>query len=105
MRGADEVTKELKERFKKDEYDAFKSTYLEFSKEDEIKESLLATKKYLGVILDILRKYFDKVSEYKKQNSLFEFNDIAMMSLDLLKKYPDVRQELADSFDEILVDE
>lgn len=105
LRGADEVTKELKERFKKDEYDAFKNTYLEFSNEDEIKESLLATKKYLVVILDILRKYFDKVSEYKKQNSLFEFNDIAMMSLDLLKKYPDVRQELADSFDEILVDE
>ena len=39
------------------------------------------------------------------RDSLFEFNDIAMLCLELLNSNDDVRKEIADSFDEILVDE
>lgn len=42
---------------------------------------------------------------YKKANNVYEFNDIAIMSINILKRNPNIREELLETFNEIMIDE
>ncbi len=79
--------------------------YLRFSSEEEIRETFKITKDYLEVIIDIIKRYFVKINIYKKEQDLYEFNDISLMAINLLKEQEYIRKELMLSFKEILVDE
>ena len=76
-----------------------------FENIDEIKNSLLSTNPYIKAISNIINKFDDKFNKYKKVNDLYTFSDIALMSIRLLKENNDIREELKNSFDEIMVDE
>lgn len=71
----------------------------------EIKKGILATKKYTTVILDIIDKLDKEIKEYKFKNDIFEFNDIASMAIKLLADNEDVRLDLKNKFNEIMIDE
>jgi len=71
----------------------------------EMKESLLSTKPYIIAISSIINKFDDYFSKYKKDNDLYTFADIALMSIKILKENNNIREELKTSFDEIMVDE
>ena len=76
-----------------------------YEDEEEIKEEILSTKENTLVIVDILRKLDKRLDLYKKENELYNFNDISRLSIELVEKYPSIREEIRKSFNEILIDE
>lgn len=76
-----------------------------FASVEEMKESLLSTKPYIIAISNIINEFDLEFNKYKKENNLYTFSDIALMSIKLLKENEEIREELVDSFDEIMVDE
>ena len=76
-----------------------------FESVDEMKQSLLSTKPYIIAISKIINEFDIEFNKYKKENDLYTFSDIALMSIKTLKENKDIREELKNSFDEIMVDE
>lgn len=72
---------------------------------DAIKKSIYLTKDYVSSIIRIILKLDNKIADYKKKYDLYEFNDIALMAIKLVKDNIDVRNEVKNTFHEILVDE
>ena len=65
----------------------------------------LKTKEYIEVIIAIIQDLDREISLFKKQHNAYEFNDIALKAIDLVKNYPSVRQEIKDNTFEIMIDE
>ena len=76
-----------------------------YNSEEEIINSLLATKDYVTIIIEILKKLNNKISVYKKDNDSYEFIDIAKLAIKLLKENPLICEELKNKYKEILIDE
>ncbi len=76
-----------------------------FEDEDKIKESLLSTKPYINSICKIINKFDIEFNKYKNLNNLYTFSDIALLAIKLISTNDSVREELKNSFDEIMVDE
>ena len=72
---------------------------------DELKSSLFETKDYVYAIIDIIKKIDSELSCFKKKNNIYEFNDISKMAITILNDNEDVRSELQESLNEIMVDE
>jgi ATP-dependent helicase/nuclease subunit A len=72
---------------------------------DEIRESIYSTKEYVKSIIEIVTLLDKSIKDYKFENDLYEFSDIANISIKLIKENDDVREELRNYFHEILVDE
>ena len=100
IRGLDEDAKALKDKIKtlKDSIKGEKYT------KDELKNNLLLIKDNIEVIISIVKELDERLTIFKKENNAYTFNDIAKMSIDILKN-EDVRTELRDFFAEIMVDE
>lgn len=71
----------------------------------EIKDSILLTKDYVEIIINIILKIDQKLLEYKKHNNIYEFNDISMMLIDLLKNNRNICLEIKNYYKEIMIDE
>lgn len=101
--GSDEIVKEKKESLS----DLIKNLkgYLKYQNTQEIKDSLYRTQEYAEVIVEILLELDKKTKSFKFNNDIYEFNDVAMLAIDILKQNPDVCLELKSEFSEILVDE
>lgn len=99
----DEDASLLREKYKtaKDEL----SVITKYGNESTIKEGLIISNTYIKSILDIIIKYLNKLHEYKTQNEIYDFQDIALLSIKILKENEFVRKELQDTFKEIMVDE
>ena len=72
---------------------------------DEIYKSILSTKKYVECIIDILTLLNDRITQYKIENNMYEFNDVAALSIKILKEFPFAREEIKNSLNEIMIDE
>ena len=92
LRNAEEIAKNYKDAIKK-EIDNLKElcTYKDLN---EIKDTILSTKDYVIVIIDIIKKLNSKLRKFKYTNDLYEFNDIAKLSIKLLKDNEDIRNEI-----------
>ena len=80
-------------------------SYLKYKTLDELKLNLYKTKEYAEIIVEILLEIDNRIKLFKFNNDIYEFNDIAMLAIDILKNNPDICLELKNSFSEILVDE
>jgi ATP-dependent helicase/nuclease subunit A len=78
---------------------------LKYGTEDEIKEGLNKSKVYLKAILNIIKDFLDELHDYKAKNEIYDFQDIALLSIKILKEHPEVRDELRNTFKEIMIDE
>ena len=72
---------------------------------DEMKEEILSTKSSVKVIIDILKELDKELTNYKQVHELYNFTDIARLAIKVVDEYPDIKEELTNSFNEILVDE
>ncbi len=72
---------------------------------DEMKEEVLSTESDIEVLITILKELHTRLTDYKKENNIFTFNDIAHLVIKVVEDNPDIRDELTNSFKEILVDE
>ena len=71
----------------------------------EMQEEILDTKNNIEVIIDILQKLHTRLTNYKRENNIFTFNDIAHLVIKVVEENNDIKEELKNSFKEILVDE
>lgn len=101
--GSAEIVKEKKEELSNIIKDL--KGYVKYKDIEEIKNSLYNTKDYAEIIIEILLELDKQVKEFKFKNNIYEFNDIAMLAIDILKNNPDICLELKNYFNEILIDE
>lgn len=76
-----------------------------YKNREEIMSSILSTKEYKEVIIDILKDFDEYVMAYKYENDIYEFTDIANLAIKLVKENVSVKEELKSSFKEIMIDE
>jgi len=76
-----------------------------FENLEEMKTTLISTKPYIISIINIIKEFDERFSEYKNKMNLYTFSDIALMSIKIIKENPNIRDEIKSSFDEIMVDE
>lgn len=76
-----------------------------YKNREEIMSSILSTKEYKEVIIDILKDFDEYVMAYKYENDIYEFTDIANLAIKLVKENVSVKEELKNSFKEIMIDE
>ena len=76
-----------------------------YESREYIKSTILFTKDYVKTIIDIILEFDKKVSEFKFINDAYEFNDIALLAIKLVRDFPEVREEIKNSFNEIMIDE
>ena len=76
-----------------------------YENEKYLETSYLSTKKYAEAICQILIEFDNKLMQYKYENDIYEFSDIANLSIKLVKEYPEVQKELKNKFKEIMIDE
>ena len=93
------LKEELKEKISKIK------NLLRFKDIDEIKESILKTKDYAKVIIDIIKELDEKINIYKNKHNVFEFNDISNKAIEIVKDYPEIKEEIKENFNEIMIDE
>lgn len=102
FRDVDEEVKEYKDilnNLKKEIMDLTKYS------EEEWKKQIIFSKEYIRAIIKIILCLDKKLKEYKFLNESFEFVDIAKMAIKIVSDNEQVREELKDSYHEILIDE
>ncbi len=72
---------------------------------EEIYEEILQTKGTATILINILQELNKKLSEYKKQEEIYNFTDIAHLAVKVVATNPQIQEELKNSYNEILVDE
>jgi len=76
-----------------------------YDTKDEIKFSIYKTKPIVSSIVEIVQRFDKKIKEYKFKNDLYEFNDIAIMAIKILEENKNIREEIKNNLNEILIDE
>jgi len=72
---------------------------------ETIKSSLLNSKDDTLEIIDIVLRLDEEYNKIKYKEEMFDFNDISHLAIKLVKENKDIRDEIRDSFNEILIDE
>ena len=73
--------------------------------EEELKQELLNTKESSLCLLNLAQELKNRIDDFKKSNNMFSFSDIFRMSIDLVSGNEEIRKEISDGFEEILIDE
>ena len=102
-RGSSEELKTLKSKMSDSIKDIKK--LCKYNSKEEIKNSILMSRDYIEIIIDIIIRLNKELDEFKFKNDLYTFNDIAILAIKLVKENDKVRSELTKSFKEIMVDE
>ena len=72
---------------------------------EDIKQELLNTRNYVRIIINIINKIDENVDKFKKNNDVYEFIDIAKMAINIVKSNTEIKDELKNYYNEIMVDE
>ena len=86
-----EITKSIKE--------------LCYFNKDVLLNNLKSTKDDAEIIVDIIKDLHNQTEQYKYSKNMFEFNDISKLAIKLIKSNELVRENLKNSFKEIMIDE
>ncbi|MEI3529858.1 MAG: UvrD-helicase domain-containing protein [Bacilli bacterium] len=71
----------------------------------DIKEEIYATKRYIKVIIELIRRYRLKVYSFKQNLNSYEFHDIALMAIRLMEENANIANEYKATVNEIMIDE
>lgn len=71
----------------------------------EIKSEIYQTKSYIKVIIGLIKRYRYKVNCFKQELNSYEFHDIALMAIKLMKENPDIVKYYKTNINEIMIDE
>lgn len=78
---------------------------LRFKDKNELTLGIEKTRRNIQVMLDIISKMDNEVAKYKDKTGSYEFNDIAHMALGIVQNNLEIREEIRNYFNEIMVDE
>jgi len=76
-----------------------------YEDEEEIRNTIYKTKETVETILEIIVQFDDEINKFKHNNDIFEFIDISKLAIKILSENEEIRNEIRDSFKEIMVDE
>ena len=76
-----------------------------YSSLDEMKKELEATRPYIELILEILRLLDQRLEKITLKEEIYTFTDIQRMAIQVVMENDDVREELKNQFQEIMIDE
>ena len=76
-----------------------------YENKEEIKDTIYSIKDYIEIIIKILLQLDNELTIYKEKNELFEFIDISHLAIKVVEEHNEIREELKQYFNEILVDE
>ena len=79
--------------------------YTIYKNEAFMKDIINSTKVYVKVLINIINKLDKKMQDFKYENNVFEFNDIALLAIKIVKENESVKEEIKNSFKEIMLDE
>lgn len=79
--------------------------YLLYPSYQEMKDAIWATEGYAKEIVSILLELDQKMMELKHEEDTYDFTDISKMAIQLLLDHPDIKEEVKQSFQEIMIDE
>ena len=79
--------------------------YLVYPSYQEMKDAIWATEGYAKEIVSILLELDQKMMELKHEEDTYDFTDISKMAIQLLLDHPDIKEEVKQSFQEIMIDE
>ena len=71
----------------------------------DIKESIIKTKDYISIILELVKELDKRFTLYKENNNYFTFMDIEKLAISLVRDNEEIKEEVKNSFKEILIDE
>jgi len=71
----------------------------------DMKDTIFLTKDYVDIIINIIKDLDELIFEYKFQYDVYEFNDIALFAIKVLRENDEVRNEMKYFFKEIMIDE
>ena len=71
----------------------------------EMKDNYLKTSDYVKIIIEIINKLDESVSEFKLKNNCYEFIDISKLAIKLVSENTEIKDELKYHFKEIMIDE
>lgn len=103
-KGTDSEAKEYKENRLAPLIKNFQS-FTMYGNEEKIRGNLLASQTTVRVIVTLLTNYFQKLDNYKQENEIYDFQDIALLAIKIVADYPEAREELKQQFQEIMIDE
>ena len=104
LRGADPEATSIKKDIKESKLKELENL-TRFEDKKEIIDTLMSTKDYVSIIVDIIKELDTRLNEFKESLNIYEFNDISKMAIKVVKENKVVENELRDSFDEIMIDE
>jgi len=102
-RGSEEEVKKAKEEITN--YIKEVKKICSFTSKEEIITTYLSTKNYIESILEIIKKLDKKLNEYKQEHDVYEFVDISKLAIKIVKENLEIREELKNFFNEIMIDE
>ena len=103
-RNSEDEIKNAREALKK-ALDNIKDIINKYGSKEEIINDFNNTKEYLSIIISIIKDYLHELHTYKEENELYDFQDIALLSIRILKENKNAREELKETFKEIMIDE
>ena len=103
-RGSEEDVKKSRDLLKSS-LDELKTITTDFGNVEDLKTAFTKTSDQVKIIIEIVKEYLDKFHKYKEDNEIYDFQDIALLSIRVLKENESVRNELRDTFKEIMIDE
>ena len=102
-RGSDENGKKIKETIS-DLIKEIKALVI-YDSTEEMKEEILSTKSNVEMIIEIIKELDKELTNYKQEHELYNFTDIARLAIKVVDENEDIKEELTNFFNEILVDE
>ena len=81
------------------------ASFCTYSSEEEMIEEISSTMDSVGVIVEILKEFDKRLSEYKRKEEIFTFTDISSLAIKVVKENPDILEEIKNHYQEIMVDE
>ena len=80
-------------------------SFCEYSDEQDIMNTIILTKDYIEIIIEIILRLDEQLTNYKNANNIYEFNDISILVIKMLENNPDIRLEIKQKYKEIMIDE
>lgn len=102
-RGSDEGLKKLKSEIS-DIIKEIKELAI-YENEEEILNSIKSTYSTVKIIIELIQEFTNRIMKYKQENNSYEFNDIAILAIKVVKENKEVQDELKNYFKEIMIDE
>ena len=102
-KNTDEEVKNIKEKISKSR-DNIKKICI-YASSNEMKDEYLATKDNIKMIIELITLFNDRLTLLKSEKNMYTFNDISKLAIKIVKENKDVKEELTNSFNEIMLDE